>query len=310
MPEVAEVVVHDVDTALAAAVARDLGARAAASLDELLSSVDAVVIAATTTAHADLLRAAVDARLPVMCEKPISHDLERSRELAAHVHELNAPVLMGFQRRFDAGYTAARDLVASGGLGTLYVVRTAGHDPEPASEAYIAGSGGMFRDFAVHDFDAIRFVTGQEVVRVYANAAVRAFPIYARYDDADTAAAALTLSDGTLAVMTYARHNPRGYDVRMELFGSSDSVVVGWDARAPLRSLEPGAPPLHPRPYPDFHDRFGDAYERELAVFLDVARGRRSSPCTVDDAVQALRAAAACDRSLRESRPVDLSEIP
>ena len=308
--DVSEIVLHDINSELASEVAAALGVRAVADLDQLLTSVDALVIAASTTAHADLLSAAVEARLPVMCEKPISHDLERSRQLVRRVHELNVPVLMGFQRRFDAGYQTARDLVASGGLGTLYTLRTVGHDPEPASESYIASSGGMFPDFGVHDFDAIRFITNQEIVRVYAEATVRAFSIYERYDDADTAVATLTLADGALGVMSYTRHNPLGYDVRMELFGSRDSVVVGWDDQAPLRSLEPDGPPLHPTPHATFHARFADAYAAEIATFLDVARGRMSSPSTVEDALQALRVAVACNLSLRERRPVDLSEIP
>ena len=180
----------------------------------------------------------------------------------------------------------------------------------PATEAYIAGSGGMFRDFSVHDFDAIRFVTSEEVVEVYAQTTVRKWDVYERFDDADLAIATFTLSGGALGLMSYARHNPLGYDVRMELFGSRDSVVVGWDDRAPLRSLEPRSPPLAAKPYPDFHDRFADAYAAEIDAFLDVARGRQPSLSTADDAVEALRAAIACDISRRQHRPVALTEVP
>ena len=309
-PEVSEVILQDANAKLAASVATDLGLRVVTGYDELLASVDAVVIAATTTAHAGLLRAAVQAGLPTFCEKPISHDLEQSREVVALIQRRSVPVQMGFQRRFDPGYQAAADLVASGGLGTLYALRTVGHDPEPATEAYIAGSGGMFRDFSVHDFDAIRFVTGEEVVEVFAQTTVRKWDVYERFDDADLAVATCTLSGGALGLMSYARHNPLGYDVRMELFGSRDSVVVGWDARSPVRSLEPSAPPLAAKPYPDFHDRFADAYAAEIDAFLDVARGRQSSRSTAEDAVEALRAAIACDISRREHRPVALAEVP
>ena len=243
-PDVSQVVLQDANAELAASVASDLGLRAVSDYEDLLASVDAVVIAATTTAHAGLLRASVQAGIPTFCEKPISHDLEQSRETVALIHQRSVPVQMGFQRRFDPGYQAAADLVASGGLGTLYTLRTVGHDPEPATEAYIAGSGGMFRDFSVHDFDAIRFVTGEEVIEVFAQTTVRKWDIYQRFDDADVATAAITLSGGALGLMSYTRHNPLGYDVRMELFGSRDSVVVGWDDRAPLRSLEPDGPPL------------------------------------------------------------------
>ena len=309
-PDVSEVLLQDASTELAVSVASDLGLRSVTGYDELLASVDAVLIAATTTAHAELLQAAVEAGIPTLCEKPISHDLQRSREVVALIHKRNVPVQMGFQRRFDPGFQAAADLVAAGGLGTLYTLRTVGHDPEPATEAYIAGSGGMFRDFSVHDFDAIRFVTGEEVVQVFAQTAVRKWDVYGRFDDCDTAIATCTLSGGALGLLSYTRHNPLGYDVRMELFGSRDSVVVGWDPRAPLRSLEPDGPPLGANPYPDFHDRFAHAYAAEIDSFLDVARGRQPSRSTADDAVQALRAAIACDISSRERRPVALSEVP
>ena len=309
-PDVSEVVLQDADTKLAASVAANLDLTAVNAYDELLASIDAVVIAATTTAHAELLQASVEADVPTLCEKPISHDLERSREVVALIHQRNVPVLMGFQRRFDPGFQAAADLVAAGGLGTLYTFRTVGHDPEPATEAYIAGSGGMFRDFSVHDFDALRFVTGEEVVQVFAQTTVRKWDVYGRFDDCDTAIATCTLSGGALGLLSYTRHNPLGYDIRMELFGSRDSVVVGWDARAPLRSLEPNGPPLSEKPYPHFHDRFADAYAAEIDAFLDVARGRQPSLSTADDAVEALRAAIACDISRREHRPVALTEIP
>ncbi len=309
-PEVSEVLLQDASIELATSVANDLGLRSVAGYDELLASVDAVLIAATTTAHAELLQAAVEAGIPTLCEKPISHDLQRSREVVDLIHQRNVPVQMGFQRRFDPGFQAAADLVAAGGLGTLYTLRTVGHDPEPATEAYIAGSGGMFRDFSVHDFDAIRFVTGEEVVQVYAKTAVRKWDVYGRFDDCDTAIATCTLSGGALGLLSYTRHNPLGYDVRMEMFGSRDSIVVGWDPRAPLRSLEPNVPPLGENPYPDFHDRFALAYAAEVDAFLDVARGHQPSRSTADDAVEALRAAIACDISSREGRPVSLTEVP
>ena len=308
--DVSEVLITDSDMSRAGEIGHELGVRIVPTVDGLLAAVDAIVIAASTTAHAELLIAAIQARTPAFCEKPISHDLAISREVAQLADARKVPIQMGFQRRFDPGYRAAATLVKAGGLGTLYAIRTAGHDPQPPWEAYIAHSGGLFRDFGVHDFDALRFVTGQEIVEVYACGAVRQFPIFRKYDDVDTAVATLTLSDGPLALMSLTRHNPRGYDIRMELIGSRDNVAVGWDACTPLRSLEPGAATQadvsHPK---DFSVRFRDAYAAELTAFLDVARGRKESPCTVDDAIEALRVAEACERSRRRHRPVALSEI-
>jgi hypothetical protein len=107
------------------------------------------------------------------------------------------PVQLGFQRRFDAGYVEARRMVAAGEMGVIYIIRLIAHDDAPPPEAYIPTSGGLFRDSSIHDFDALRFITGQEVEDVYAVGAVRGFEMFAKYGDIDTGAAILRLTDGT-----------------------------------------------------------------------------------------------------------------
>ena len=124
----------------------------------------------------------------------------------------------------------------------MYLVRLIAHDHEPPPDTYIPVSGGVFRDSSIHDFDALRWVTGVEVEEVFAMGSVRGFPIFERYDDVDTAAVILRLTDGTLAVLGQTRHDPRGYDIRMEIIGSNDAVTVGLGANTPpLRSLEADA---------------------------------------------------------------------
>ncbi|HYZ13816.1 MAG TPA: Gfo/Idh/MocA family oxidoreductase [Actinomycetota bacterium] len=308
-PGVDTVFVTDLDRDRAEAVAAKVGAEIADSVENLLRSVDAIVIAAATSEHAPLIRKGADAGLPTFCEKPITLDLDSTADVARHVAERGIQLQIGFQRRFDAGFRAARELVNSGGLGTLYVVRMAGHDPEPPHEEYIPASGGIFRDFSVHDFDALRFVTGEEVVEVYADGGVIAFPVFAKYDDVDTAVATLRLSSGAFGILSVTRHDPLGYDVRMELLGSGDNVVVGLDGRAPIRSLEGGGAPPPPDAYTHFSERFRSAYVAEMEAFVDVAAGRRESPCTAEEAFQALRIAVACDLSRKEHRPVSLEEV-
>lgn len=302
------VVLTDADADRARQVGEELDVDVAPSVEDLIAKSDAVIVAAATDAHASLVHTAADAGLPAFCEKPIALDLEATADVVEHVERSGIPFQMGFQRRFDRGYVAARDLACGGGLGDLYAIRMAGHDPAPPPEAYIPVSGGIFRDFSVHDFDALRFVTDQEVVSVYAEGEVVGFPVFAKYGDVDTAAVLLRLSSGALGVLTATRHDPLGYDIRMELIGSKDSVVVGMDDRMPLRSVEPGAfPPKDP--YRDFQDRFADAYRAEMAHFVELAQGRGQSPCTARDALEALRIAVACDLSRSQHRPVLLQEI-
>jgi myo-inositol 2-dehydrogenase/D-chiro-inositol 1-dehydrogenase len=199
-------------------------------------------------------------------------------------------------------------LVVSGELGTVYLVRLMAHDNEPPPDAYIPISGGLFRDSSIHEFDALRWVTGVEVESVYADGSVRGFPIFAANDDVDTAAVILRLTDGTLGVLSQTRHDPLGYDIRMEIVGSRDSVAMGLGPRTPIRSLEPDASPRLPA-WTTFLTRFEAAYRAELLAFLRVARGEIPSPCTARDALEAMRVSIAAGRSRVEGRAVRMSEV-
>jgi len=305
-----DLVVADADPARASAVAAEMGVTAVPTIEAALDAADAVVIAAATSAHAELIRTTIRRGLPTFCEKPLAADLDDTLAVATEVDANDVPFQLGFQRRFDAGYREARRLVESGELGTLYAIRLAGHDPAPPHEAYIPQSGGLFRDFSIHDFDILRWMTGREVEEVYADGGVRGFPVFAKYDDIDTAVATLRMTDGPFVVMTVARHDPLGYDIRAELFGSQDSVAVGLGPRTPMRSIEPGVPPPAGPAWPDFLDRFEPAYRAEFSEFIRVARGEVPSPCAAQDGVAALRIAEAATRSLHEHRPVRLEEIP
>lgn len=186
-----ELVVTDAVHGVAEKVGAQVGATVVESPEKLLASgVDGVVIAAATDAHPALLRAVVDAGLPAFCEKPLAADLADAEELAAHVGD--APVQIGYPRRFDPAFRAVRAAVVSGELGPLHTVRSTTLDPAPPPEAYIATSGGIFRDCAVHDIDAVRWVTGREVVEVYAVGANRGADFFARYGDVASASALLT----------------------------------------------------------------------------------------------------------------------
>ncbi len=305
----ADLLVADIEADRARDVAFSVGAIAAETVDEAIGRADALVIAAATNVHAELIEAGADRRLPMFCEKPIALDLEASRLVVERVEAAGVQLQLGFQRRFDPAYREARRLIETGEIGTVYAIRLAGHDPAPPHEAYIPASGGLFRDFTIHDFDTIRWLTGAEVDEVYAVGAVRGFDVFAKYGDVDTAALTLTMSNGVLAAATVARHDPLGYDIRTEVFGSKDSVSVGLGPHTPLRSVEPGVPPPAGPAWQNFLVRFESAYRAELAGFLRVARGDAPSPCTGRDGLEALRVAEAATLSYLEHRPVRVAEI-
>jgi myo-inositol 2-dehydrogenase / D-chiro-inositol 1-dehydrogenase len=307
-------VVTDAVPETTARVAAEIGSRVSTEVADspaklLAAGVDGVLIAAATNAHPELLLAAVDAGLPVFCEKPIAGDINDAVELTRRIAGRDERVQIGYPRRFDAGYAAARAAVASGELGWLHTVRATTLDPAPPPPAYVAVSGGIFRDCSVHDFDAIRWVTGREVVEVYAVGGNRGDTSFAEVGDVDTAATTLTLDDGTLALVSNTRYNPRGYDVRLELHGSRDSIAVGLDDGLPLRSVEPGVSwPAGP-PHSFFMDRLAPAFRAELAAFTELVAGTRPSPCTVADAMEAGWIAEAATLSRLEHRPVRLEEV-
>ncbi|HEY3479346.1 MAG TPA: Gfo/Idh/MocA family oxidoreductase, partial [Streptomyces sp.] len=239
-PDVGDLLVADADPVRARQVAADTGSRAAASVDALFDDrPDAVVIASATAAHAALISRAARAGIPAFCEKPVAADLAGTVAALRTVAEAGAVLQIGFQRRFDAGYRAAREAVRSGRLGRLHTVRAVTSDPAPPPAAYVPLSGGLYRDCLIHDFDMLRWVTGREITEVYAVGANGGADFFRAAGDADTAAALLTLEGGVLATATATRYNGAGYDVRMELAGTDDQIAAGVGPRTPLASVEP-----------------------------------------------------------------------
>ncbi|MEU4422224.1 Gfo/Idh/MocA family oxidoreductase [Actinoplanes sp. NPDC024001] len=301
LPGVDSVVVTDSAPAAVERVRATLDVETVATPGEMLTGkIDGVVIAAATAAHPELIVAAAEAGVPVFCEKPVAATVREAVAVEQRVRGTGVPVQIGFNRRFDPGVVEARRAVHAGELGHLHTVRSMTMDPAPPSAAYLAASGGIFRDCAVHDFDIIRHVSGREVITAYAAGGASV----AAADDVGTAAALLTLDDGTLAVVTNTRFNGAGHDVRLELHGSRGSVAAGWDERVPMRSAESGVSFPSGTPYRFFLDRFAAVYRAELAAFTEVAAGSRPSPCTIADGVEAAWIAEACTLSMREHRPV------
>jgi len=312
LPSVDAIVVFDPHIDAARRLAGEHGFdHVTAQRDLLAARLDGLVIAAATDAHAELIVASAAAGIPVFCEKPAAPDAARTRDILQAVSGSHVPVYVGFQRRFDAGFRAARDAVQSGRLGWLHTIRACTLDPAPPSVAYLAASGGFFRDCSVHDFDAIRWITGQEVTDVYARGAVRGEAFFREVGDVDTVAALLELTDGTFAHVSASRYNAHGYDVRLELLGSKRSVSVGLDDRLPLESAEPDARfPAGP-PYAMFLERFAAAYVAELEAFTRAIadRGAQEPLCSLEDALEATLIAEACERSRVEHRPVRMAEV-
>ncbi|MCF3139019.1 Gfo/Idh/MocA family oxidoreductase [Paenarthrobacter sp. AR 02] len=289
----------------ARAVAASVGAEFLGSVEELINSgVDGLVIATGTATHPGLIRAGVDAGIPVFCEKPVAVNVPESQPVLDYISEKSGIVQIGHQRRFDAGYLEAKRAYDAGELGWIHSLRAVTCDMTPPPVEFLATSGGLFRDCSVHDFDILRWLTGREIVEVYAKGSNNGDPAIGEVGDVDTALALVTFDDGTVGTVSASRYNGAGHDVRLELQGSEQSVLVGMDQQMAMRSAEPAVTFPNGTPHTTFAERFDQAYRAEMAAFVEVVLGKRKNPCTPEDAVAASKVADAAQLSLETGVPV------
>ena len=301
--------VFDAHEPLARDVAADLGVAAAGSVEEIFDSeLDAVAICSSSDTHVELMIAAAQAGKAVFCEKPVSLDLaELDRALDA-VQTAGIPFQIGFNRRFDPAHESVRDAVASGAVGEPHLVRISSRDPAPPPLEYVKSSGGLFLDMMIHDFDMARYVTGTEVVEVFARGALRIEPSFAEADDIDTALVTLVHQDGCLTAIDNSRRAAYGYDQRVEVLGS-EGMAVSENPRAHTGSLITAAGERRPpNPY-FFLERYLPSYVREWEAFVDAVRSGEDPPVSTADARAPLVIGLAAGRSLREGRPVRVEEV-
>jgi len=307
---VTEVLVVDTDAERAAAVAGNSGGRAVDHA-EAFDRADAVIIATPAQLHASSVEAAVARRIPALCEKPLTEDLATSADLVAAVDTSGSHVEMGFQRRHETSFAAARRQVADGSTGPIHLLRLTAFDPRiaprPASEWTPNDAAPLFLHSSVHDFDFARWMSGQEVVEVTADGSRRDEH---RPDDprgVETAVVTLRLAGGTLAVLEATWLHPAGYDSRVELIAERAHLTMGLSPRTPTRQLD--WPDTAGDPWPGYLERYESAYRNELVSFLAAARGERPPASSVRDGHEALRLAVAATRAYRERRTVAMTEI-
>jgi myo-inositol 2-dehydrogenase / D-chiro-inositol 1-dehydrogenase len=298
----------DVAADHARSVAARIGAEFLASVEELIASgVDGLVIATGTGTHPDLIRTGVDAGIPVFCEKPVAMNVADSAPVLDYIRDNGGTVQIGHQRRFDAGYIEAKRSFEAGELGWIHSLRAVTCDMTPPPVEFLAGSGGLFRDCSVHDFDILRWLTGREIVEVYAKGSNNGDPAIGGVGDVDTALALVTFDDGTLGTVSASRYNGAGHDVRLEIQGSAGSLLVGLDEKSALASAEAGVVFPSGESHKTFAERFYQAYRSELAAFVELILGERDNPCTPEDAVAASRIADAAQESLETGLPVKVA---
>lgn len=296
--------VVDVNAVAASELATRHGARHAerdAALND--PELDAVVIASTTNTHADLIIAAAARKLDIFCEKPIDLDRRRTQACLDAVKESGVVFSLGFNRRFDANFAALHESIRTGRIGDVEVVQITSRDPTPPPAGYLAGSGGMFKDMSIHDFDMARWLLGEEPATVHAMAACLVDPAIKAAGDIDTAVVMMQTASGKICHISNSRRAVYGYDQRIEVFGSrgmlrAENELISTNElfseegvrRDPLKHF--------------FLDRYMNAYRRELQEFFDCLATGKAPSVTGEDGYRALVLAEAAQESVKTGRPV------
>lgn len=270
--------------------------------------IEAVLICSSTDTHADLIMKAAAAGKHIFCEKPVDHDVARVRMALDAVRKAGVKMQIGFVRRFDHNHRAVYDAIRAGKIGTPHILRISSRDPQPPTIEYVRRSGGIYYDMMIHDFDMIRFLTGCEVTEVYAKGAVLVDPAIGAEGDVDTSIVTLTFENGAIGVIDNSRQAVYGYDQRLEVFGSEGAVQDENDIpNTVIVSRADGT--SYGTAYQVMWDRYTQAFIDEMKAFADAVMNDKVPPITDLDGLYPVLMAAAANKSLKEGRPVKISEV-
>ncbi|NDL67504.1 inositol 2-dehydrogenase [Anaerotalea alkaliphila] len=270
--------------------------------------IDAVLICSSTDTHAEFIMKAAEAGKHIFCEKPVDHDVDQINRALKAVEVAGVKLQIGFVRRFDHNHKKVRDMVQGGKIGAPHTIKITSRDPEPPPIEYVKVSGGLFFDMMIHDFDMARYLSGSEVVEVYAKAAVLIDPAIGEAGDVDTAVVTLQFANGAIGIIDNSRSSTYGYDQRVEVHGSKGCVQDFNDLPSTtILTTKEGV--LGDPPKWFFLERYNEAFAEELIAFADAINGDKEPVVNGADGLKPVLIAEAANISLREGRPVRLDEL-
>lgn len=305
------VAVADIDSDLASRTAQAFDVpHAHVNSSDLIANpdVEAVVIVTPTDTHCQIVINALTEGKPTFCEKPPSISLAEASLMAEAAARTGTFFQMGFMRRFDPGYRAAKRQLEDGRIGRPVVFKATSRDPFPPSLSYVdpKSSGGIFVDMGIHDFDLARWLMG-DVKSVQAIGGVLAFPEFTNVGDRDNAIATMTFSDGRLGVVDLTRNGCYGYDIVTDILGTEGTLRVGYLRETPLLVMTRNRVAHDTVPF--FMERFERAYRLQLENFAENVLLGRPAPATIHDGVEALRIALAATRACETGATIDVSSV-
>ena len=268
-------------------------------------NVDAVVVMTPTKLHREVVVAAAEARKSIFCEKPLALRLEDAEAMKAAVAKHGVFFQLGFMRRFDAGYAAAKKELDAGAIGKPCVFKSTSKDKERPSVDYLRpeNSGGLFIDMGIHDFDLARWFFG-EVASVFSTAGVLAYPEMAGIGDWDNAITNLRFQNGCIGAVSLSRSGVYGYGIYTEIVGTEGTLQIGYDRETPILVMHKDT--IAHDTVPGFYERFENAYITQLQDFVRNLREGRPPPITCDDGIAAQKIAIAATRSAQTGAVVEV----
>ena len=270
--------------------------------------IDAVLVCSSTDTHADISIEAAKAGKHVFCEKPVDLTPEKVQAVIDAVAKAGVKLQVGFNRRFDHNFAHVRSLINEGKVGNLELIKITSRDPEPPPAEYAAVSGGMFLDMTIHDFDMARFLAGSDVTEVYASATCLVDPAIGEAGDVDTAIINLKFENGALGVIDNSRRAAYGYDQRIEVFGSKGAAMAANDTPTNVTVMNAEGVTTD-KPLYFFLERYMQSFRDEMVQFVDAVLNDKETPTTGVDGLNSILVALAAKKSVKEGRPVKISEI-
>ncbi|MBQ4266960.1 MAG: inositol 2-dehydrogenase [Clostridia bacterium] len=270
--------------------------------------IDAVLVCSSTDTHADISIEAAKAGKHIFCEKPVDLTPEKVQAVIDAVAEAGVKLQVGFNRRFDHNFAHVRSLINEGKVGNLELIKITSRDPEPPPAEYAAVSGGMFLDMTIHDFDMARFLAGSDVTEVYASATCLVDPAIGEAGDVDTAIINLKFENGALGVIDNSRRAAYGYDQRIEVFGSKGAAMAANDTPTNVTIMNSEGVTTD-KPLYFFLERYMQSFRDEMVQFVDAVLNDKDTPTTGVDGLNSILVALAAKKSVKEGRPVKISEI-
>src|SRR5678816_1927665 len=265
------VAVSDVNEEATTTLAAELGvSKKYSRYEDLISDaeVEGVVIVSPTSTHQEIVAAAASKGKAIFCEKPLSISLAAAEEMQRTVEQTGVFFQMGFMRRFDKGYLAAKRKIEEGAIGKPVVFKSSSRDPYRPSLEYLdpAHSGGLFIDCGIHDLDLARWYMG-DIASVYSIGGTLAYPEMKAIGDIDNAITSLYFTSGALGTIDLSRNGVYGYDIRTEILGTEGTLKIGYLRETPILVMNNKGITHDTVPY--FTERFEQAYITQLQDFVD-----------------------------------------